>query len=149
MYQGHLSDGSSVQKHSAGPLYPFVLYIHEIEGERFWCVIGPGIDGHLRYREFADAESAARRLLAVRSNEDAWAFELEQLCKVADQKLMPMRLAVNRIHEAGVPARFVDMSMVHRVQSLIGLGRVRDQLGLLFAPVPTFMGIAAHLVREV
>lgn len=26
MYQGHCSDGSSIQKHSAGPLYPFVVY---------------------------------------------------------------------------------------------------------------------------
>ena len=25
-YQGHLSDGSSVQKHSAGGLYPYVIY---------------------------------------------------------------------------------------------------------------------------
>ncbi len=26
MYQGHMNDGSSIQKHSAGPLYPFVVY---------------------------------------------------------------------------------------------------------------------------
>ena len=26
MYQGHCNDGSSIQKHSAGPLYPFVVY---------------------------------------------------------------------------------------------------------------------------
>jgi hypothetical protein len=25
MYQGHLSDGSSIQKHSAGALYPYVI----------------------------------------------------------------------------------------------------------------------------
>lgn len=25
-YQGHLNDGSSVQKHSAGPLYPYIIY---------------------------------------------------------------------------------------------------------------------------
>lgn len=28
-YQGHLSDGSSIQKHSAGSMYPFVFQIRE------------------------------------------------------------------------------------------------------------------------
>lgn len=28
-YQGHLSDGSSVQKHSAGGIYPCVLFAQE------------------------------------------------------------------------------------------------------------------------
>lgn len=47
MYQGHLSDGSSVQKHSAGPLYPYVLAIKEYQFEpgvftRTWIAIGPG-----------------------------------------------------------------------------------------------------------
>ena len=27
MYAGHLPDGSSVQKHSAGGLYPYVIYL--------------------------------------------------------------------------------------------------------------------------
>jgi len=32
-YQGHLNDGSSVQKHSAGGMYPCVLYFkHEHYG---------------------------------------------------------------------------------------------------------------------
>jgi len=26
-YQGHLNDGSSIQKHSAGGLYPAILYV--------------------------------------------------------------------------------------------------------------------------
>lgn len=29
MYQGHLNDGSSIQKHSAGGLYPCVIYAQE------------------------------------------------------------------------------------------------------------------------
>jgi hypothetical protein len=29
MYQGHLKDGSSVQKHSAGGIYPCVLFAQE------------------------------------------------------------------------------------------------------------------------
>lgn len=28
-YQGHLSDGSSIQKHSAGSQYPYIVRIHE------------------------------------------------------------------------------------------------------------------------
>jgi hypothetical protein len=26
MYQGHMQDGSSIQRHSAGDLYPWVIY---------------------------------------------------------------------------------------------------------------------------
>lgn len=29
MYQGHLSDGSSIQKHSAGSNFPYIVRIHE------------------------------------------------------------------------------------------------------------------------
>ena len=32
-YQGHLNDGSGVQKHSAGGLYPFVIFDQQ-SGER-------------------------------------------------------------------------------------------------------------------
>jgi len=42
MYQGHLADGSSVQKHSAGGLYPFVLYAQETEDRGLaWGFISP------------------------------------------------------------------------------------------------------------
>jgi hypothetical protein len=40
-YQGHLADGSSVQKHSAGGLYPFVLYAKETATGIRWGVITP------------------------------------------------------------------------------------------------------------
>jgi hypothetical protein len=33
-YQGHLPDGSSIQKHSAGPMYPFMFRTHEVLDER-------------------------------------------------------------------------------------------------------------------
>ena len=44
MYQGHLPDGSSVQRHSAGPLYPAVLGVqdHDFGRLRSWFVIYPG-----------------------------------------------------------------------------------------------------------
>ena len=47
-YQGHHTDGSSIQKHSAGGAYPFVLVLRDSKqpGSKFdWGVIGPGIDG--------------------------------------------------------------------------------------------------------
>ena len=40
-YQGHLPDGSSVQKHSAGSCYPFVVYGQETPDGLKFGVIGP------------------------------------------------------------------------------------------------------------
>lgn len=47
MYQGHLPDGSSVQRHSAGGLYPFVVYAQETPAGLKYGVIEPGRDGIL------------------------------------------------------------------------------------------------------
>lgn len=41
MYQGHLPDGSSVQRHSAGSLYPYVLYGQQVDDRVLWGVICP------------------------------------------------------------------------------------------------------------
>ena len=44
MYQGHMNDGSSVQRHSAGPLYPCVIYAQQIgPGVLWYGVISPEI----------------------------------------------------------------------------------------------------------
>lgn len=40
-YKGHVGDGSSVQKHSAGPLYPCVLFAQETPQGVKWGVIAP------------------------------------------------------------------------------------------------------------
>ena len=40
-YQGHHADGSSVQKHSAGGLYPCVIYAQETPSGLRWGVISP------------------------------------------------------------------------------------------------------------
>jgi len=40
-YQGHLADGSSVQKHSAGGIYPYVLYAQQRGEFLRWCVLSP------------------------------------------------------------------------------------------------------------
>jgi hypothetical protein len=41
MYEGHLNDGSSVQAHSAGPLYPYVLFAKQVGDRLLWGVITP------------------------------------------------------------------------------------------------------------
>jgi hypothetical protein len=41
VYQGHLADGSSVQKHSAGRLYPCVLYVQVRDDKNTYGVITP------------------------------------------------------------------------------------------------------------
>ena len=40
-YQGHLPDGSSVQRHSAGGLYPYVVYAREVACATVWGVMTP------------------------------------------------------------------------------------------------------------
>lgn len=49
-YQGHMPDGSSIQRHSAGGAYPYVLVLRDSQrpGAKFdWGLIGPGIDDPL------------------------------------------------------------------------------------------------------
>jgi hypothetical protein len=41
MYDGHLPDGSSVQKHSAGGLYPYVLMARETPTGLMWGFMTP------------------------------------------------------------------------------------------------------------
>lgn len=41
MYQGHMPDGSSVQRHSAGPLYPCVIYAQQRGDALAYGVISP------------------------------------------------------------------------------------------------------------
>ena len=40
MYQGHHSDGSSIQRHSAGPHYPFIVGMQNHPAGN-WFVMGP------------------------------------------------------------------------------------------------------------
>lgn len=55
-YQVHHADGSSIQKHSAGGAYPYVLVLRDSRwpGEKFdWGVIGPEILGVVWLRSSA------------------------------------------------------------------------------------------------
>ena len=44
MYQGHLSDGSSIQKHSAGGIYPYVIFAKQCGDSLRYGVIAPSGD---------------------------------------------------------------------------------------------------------
>jgi hypothetical protein len=140
-YQGHLPDGSSIQAHSAGGAYPYVLQLRDHpRGGYLWECIGPGVDGALRFASYDEWDRAVRRLLAVTSNEDAWAFELEALQHCAGQRQTAMQSA------AGVwqgPADWARMTRDARVRSLLLLGRVRNTLRLPMVNVPTFAALAA------
>ena len=71
-YTGHIGLDSGIQGHSAGPLFPAVIYVSEWEGEpaqRYWGVLHRGFDwGVFWSRE--KAEGFARLLLGHASGED-------------------------------------------------------------------------------
>jgi len=64
-YQGHLPDGSSIQAHSAGGLYPFVLYAQGAGPALQWGYIAPGADGQL-VGSYDQAHDAAIQAKAAR-----------------------------------------------------------------------------------
>jgi len=136
-YAGHLGDGSGVQAHSAGGLYPYVIFAKENPHSdlgRSWHVIGPGINGSLRFASYLAAVGAADRCKTVSENADAWAFELEALCMVAHQRQAAMVAAANNLH----PLRWTEMSHVQRVTSLLQLGIIRNLLKLPMIQPPLF-----------
>ncbi len=59
-YQGHLSDGSSVQKHSAGGLYPYVIFAKDTPHGLRYGVLCP--NGHeTELYPYYQAEATAER----------------------------------------------------------------------------------------
>lgn len=60
-YDGHLSDGSSVQKHSAGPLYPCVIYQQETPDGLKSGIITPGCQTGQLIGTYTEAVEAAQR----------------------------------------------------------------------------------------
>lgn len=146
-YQGHLADGSSVQKHSAGPVYPFIVFNREGDDETGirWCVMGPGIEGELQFASSLAAFSAAQRCKTVTENEDAWAFEVEQLRYVAQQKQAAMTAAAAALADHDDGGRWFAMSKTRRVASLLKLGAVRNTLRLPMIQPPLFAAYARAL----
>ena len=46
-YQGHLADGSSIQKHSAGGLFPYILFGKQAGEKLLWGVMAPNGAEHM------------------------------------------------------------------------------------------------------
>lgn len=147
-YQGHLADGSSVQKHSAGAFYPYVL---QLRGDHFAEIIGPGVPGVLRFETIDEAQRAAMRLVAVRENEDAWAFELERLMTFAGQKRPVMAKYAEIVGAEAGALRWADMSKLRRAWSLLALGACFNAAPRPAAScytTPTFATLAQHWLGE-
>ena len=64
MYQGHLSDGSSVQKHSAGPLYPYVIFAKQSGEHLDWGVLEPSGEESI-FKSYTGAAQFAAALVAL------------------------------------------------------------------------------------
>lgn len=58
-YLGHLNDGSSVQKHSAGGIYPCVLFSQETPTGRKYGLITPDNQSGKLYESYDIAVNAA------------------------------------------------------------------------------------------
>lgn len=67
MYAGHHKDGSGIQRHSAGPLYPYVIGVRErqIDGAfvRSWILLGGKLRGEIELKTEDDAVAAAQIFL--------------------------------------------------------------------------------------
>lgn len=61
MYQGHMNDGSSVQKHSAGRHFPFVVYAMQGLHKLNWGVSGMGTDSGPIFYDEETARHVAQR----------------------------------------------------------------------------------------
>jgi len=63
MYQGHLNDGSSIQKHSVGGIYPCVLFAQETPVGLQYGIITPKDQKGSLYGSYDAAVNAALRYL--------------------------------------------------------------------------------------
>lgn len=61
MYQGHMNDGSSIQKHSAGHHFPFVVYAKQCLHKLNWGVSGMGTDSGPIFWDEETARHVAQR----------------------------------------------------------------------------------------
>lgn len=67
-YLGHHSDGSSIQAHSVGGLYPFVIVAKQFDDGLGWGVLRPGAPEPSRYfrgpRAYDKAHMLAEAMLS-------------------------------------------------------------------------------------
>lgn len=93
-YEGHLNDGSSVQKHSAGGLYPYVVVARDAkDGDGYeYGLIGPDTDGYVWIGSWEQAtDSAVDRKVAreLRNSKRSPAREQEP-SKIFGRELAPL-----------------------------------------------------------
>ena len=67
MYQGHLADGSGIQKHSAGGLYPYVIGARQTPDGLQYGLIGAELSDYLWLGSHQQAERAAEQRIAERA----------------------------------------------------------------------------------
>lgn len=68
-YQGHHSDGSSIQAHSVGGIYPFVIVAKQFgDGLRWGCLI----PGHTEPRNYYAGANGYDRAHEVAESHIAW-----------------------------------------------------------------------------
>lgn len=124
MYQGHLADGSSVQRHSAGPVYPFVVYGRTVAGEMHWEVQGPGVEDFIRFEHSYDAAACANNLKTAFDSLEHWTRQMRALTRMPDE-LAAKGLAIlhgfTQVHTSGV----------QRVRALLYFGKSQGALNQL------------------
>lgn len=62
MSGGHLADGSGIQKHSAGPAYPYIVYAQETASGLSWFVMGPAGIAVCKAEDAAEAADVAQAM---------------------------------------------------------------------------------------
>lgn len=122
-YQGHLPDGSSVQAHSAGPVYPYVVYGRTIHGTMHWEVLGPGVEDFIRFETIQAAGACANNLKTAYDSFEHWCRHMRAMLR--GPSLLTTSLT-DLANYHGFP-RVID-SGVHRVQSLLVLGKAQAGL---------------------
>lgn len=149
VYQGHLADGSSIQKHSVGDIFPFVLQVRSRPegGTRYyWELIGPGIESGtaLRFESHAQAHAAALRLLAVREHVSAWQSELQRVLERPAKPFTSLGFPQGMQDVANCPAIFEALSKAQRVQQVLdAAGYFQPAVGHF-----TFVEFAASSVQS-
>lgn len=123
-YQGHLPDGSSVQAHSAGPVYPFVVYGRTVNGTMYWEVLGPGVEDYIRFETGEDAQACANNLKVAYDSFDHWCRLLRGLLR--GPSILTTQLLVDLALQHGFSQ--VVFSGVQRVRSLLVLGKAQAAL---------------------
>lgn len=85
MYQGHLNDGSSIQKHSAGALYPYVI---QFRGEALVPELIHPAGEITRHASYDEACAAARQLLDLALAAKVCGISSERLVQLVCEPLV-------------------------------------------------------------